>query len=93
MSHQLFETSSLTGRSFSRAATSDFVSDKIGRVVLMDDIVNSLVGDIFSRNVINGHDSLSARDRTVMLNSTFREMFSIRASQSYQKGDRKGEYP
>ena len=92
MVHQYFETSLLIGRDFSRAATSGFVPDKIGRVVLMDDIVNSLTGNIFSRKVIYGHDFLSVPDRSVMSNNALREMFSIRASHSYQEENRKGEY-
>jgi hypothetical protein len=93
MVHQSFETSSLTGREFSLAATPGFVRDEIRRVVLMDDIVNSLVGNISSDKVIYGHDFLSVRDRSVTLNNALREMYSIRASHSYQEGNRKGEYP
>ena len=93
MVHQSFETSSLTTGDFSRAATPGFVSDEIGRVILEDDIVNSLAGNIFIDKVIYGHDFLSVRDRSVMLNNALREMFSIIASHSYQEGNRKGEYP
>jgi hypothetical protein len=68
MVHQSFETSSLTGREFSLAATPGFVRDEIRRVVLMDDIVNSLVGNISSDKVIYAYDFLSVRDRSVMSN-------------------------
>ena len=93
MVHQSFETSSLTGANFSRAVTSGFASNETGRVVLEDAIVNSLAVKIFSNKVIYGHDFLSVRDRSVVLNNALREMFSIRASHSYQEGNRKGEYP
>ena len=92
MVHRSFATRSLTGGDFSQAVTSRFVPDEIGRVVLKDDIVNSLPGNIFSGKVIYGHDFLSVRDRSVMLNNALREMFSIRASHSYQEGNRKGQY-
>ena len=68
MVHQSFEMSSLTGGDFSQAVTSRFVPDEIGRLVLMDDIVNSLAANIFSHQVIDGHDFLAVRDHSVMLN-------------------------
>ena len=59
----------------------------------MDDIVISLAENIFSDEVIYGHDFLSVRDRSVMLNNALREMFSIRESHSYQEVNRHGKYP
>jgi hypothetical protein len=93
MAHPSFETSSLTGIDFSRAATPGLIPDEIGRVVLMDDIVHSLAGNIFSREVIYGHGFLSVGDRSITLNNALRDMFSIRASHSNQEGNRNGEYP
>ena len=91
--HQSFETSSLIGGDFSRAATPRIVPDEIGCAVILDDIVNSLAGNILSDKVTYGHDFLSIRDCGVMLNNALREMFSIRASYSYPEGNRKSEYP